>query len=66
MTIAVVAMLVIAIAGVFVLAVATVAHALDRSRRLRQRLRSRLVSVAAWTYRVRRAAGRRLERFGAQ
>ena len=64
MTVAVVAMVLIVIAGVCVMAVATVAHVLDRSRRLRQRLRARFVAVAAWTYRVRRATGHRLGRLG--
>ena len=62
MTIAVVAMVVIVLAGVSVMAVATVAHVLDRSRRLRQRLRSRFVRIAAWTYRLRRETGHRLGR----
>jgi hypothetical protein len=60
LTIAVVAMAVIMLAGIAVMAVATIAHLLDRSRRLRQRLRSRLVRIAAWTCRLRRATGYRL------
>jgi hypothetical protein len=64
MTIALSAMVVIVLAGIAVMAVATVAHILDRSRRLRQRLRSRFVSVAAWTYRARRQTGHRLFRLG--
>lgn len=64
MTIALSAMVVIVIAGIAVLAVATVAHMLDRSRRLRQRLRSRFVTIAAWTYRARRQTGHRLARLG--
>jgi hypothetical protein len=63
-TVAVVAMVLIVIAGVSVMAVATIAHVLDRSPRLRQLLRSRFVSIAAWTYRVRRATGHRLGRLG--
>lgn len=62
MTITLVAMVVIVLAGVGVMAVATVAHVLDRSRRLRQLLRARFVTVAAWTYRVRRETGYRLGR----
>jgi hypothetical protein len=64
MTVALVAMGVIVFAGVTVMVVATVAHLLDRSRRLRQWLRSRFVRLAAWTYRLRRAAGYRLGRVG--
>ena len=33
-----------------------------RSRGLRQWLRARVVAAAAWTYRIRRAAGHRLGR----
>ena len=62
MTVTLVAMAVILIAGVGVMAVATVAHVLDRSRWLRQWLRARFVAAAAWTYRIRRAAGHRLGR----
>ena len=64
-TVALVTMVLIVIVGVAVMVVATVAHALDRSRRLRQWLRARYVTVAAWTYRVRRQAGHRLQRSGA-
>ena len=64
-TIALVTMVLIVIVGVAVMVVATVAHALDRSRHLRQWLRARYVTVAAWTYRVRRQAGHRLQRSGA-
>ena len=64
-TIALVTMVLIVIVGVAVMVVATVAHALDRSRRLRQWLRARYVTVAAWTYRVRRQACHRLQRSGA-
>jgi hypothetical protein len=60
MTVAVVSMIVILLAGVTVMGVATIAHVLDRSRRLRQRLRSHLVRLHAWTCRLRRAAGYRL------
>ena len=63
-TVALVTMVLIVIVGVAVMVVATVAHALDRSRRLRQWLRARYVTVAAWTYRVRRQAGHRLQRSG--
>jgi hypothetical protein len=63
-TVAIVAMVLIVLAGVCVMAVATVAHVLDRSRQRRLRLRSRFVRVAAWTYRLRRATGNRIERLG--
>jgi prolyl-tRNA editing enzyme YbaK/EbsC (Cys-tRNA(Pro) deacylase) len=59
-------MVVILLAGITVLAVATVAHLLDRSRRLRQRLRARTVALMAWTYRVRRATGHLLGRLTSQ
>jgi hypothetical protein len=62
MGVALLAMALIVIAGVSVMAVATIAHTLDRSRRLRQLLRARFVTVAAWTYRVRRQTGHRLGR----
>jgi len=61
-TITLVVMAVILIAGVAVMVVATVAHVLDRSRRLRQWLRSRYVALAAWSCRVRRMTGHRLSR----
>lgn len=64
MTIALSVMAAIVVAGIVVMAVATVAHILDRSRRLRQRLRSRFVKFAAWTYRARRRTGHRLARLG--
>jgi hypothetical protein len=64
LTVAVLAMAVIMFAGVAVMGVATIAHVLDRSRRLRQRLRSHFVRIAAWTCRLRRATGHRLERRG--
>ena len=60
MTVAVVAMVVIVVAGVTVMAVATIAHLLDRSRRRRQWLRSHFVRIAAWACRLRRATGDRL------
>jgi hypothetical protein len=56
------AMVAIVFVGLCVMAVATVAHLFDRFRRLRQLLRARFVSVAAWTYRVRRETGHRLTR----
>jgi hypothetical protein len=62
MTVPVVAMALIMLAGVAVIAVATIAHVLDRSRRRRLRLRSRFVRIAAWTYRLRRETGYRLGR----
>jgi hypothetical protein len=62
MAVALVVMVSIFLIGVSVMAVATIAHILDRSRRLRQRLRSRFVSFAAWTYRARRQTGHRLGR----
>ncbi len=64
MTITLVVMVIILLLGIAVLAVATIAHVLDRSRRLRQRLRSRLVTLAAWSYRARRETGHRLGRLG--
>ena len=64
MTGALVVMVIIFSVGIAVLVVATVAHMLDRSRRLRQLLRARFVSAAAWTFRIRREAGHRLERLG--
>jgi hypothetical protein len=61
-TITLVAMAVILIAGVSVMVVATVAHVLDRSRRLRLWFRARYVALAAWSCRVRRLTGHRLGR----